>query len=259
MIDVAHDRHHRRARLQRLGGIDVVGVSMSTSLSLTRLMLWPNSVTSSSAVSWSMVWVTRDRHAHLEQGLDQVGAALGHAVGEFLDGDRFGNDDVADLLGGGPGFLVVALFLFAGAAQRGQAAGAAVVLARQGAGDGQLAALAAIVAAARPGAPARGAWAAGAGRRGRRWPRSSSSSRRAARSSAPARLRRRFGGGCFGLGGACSAASSSARRLSSARRFSSSVCSTLDAVLAAARFLELRQARFFGLAQQLLLHFARAA
>ena len=31
---------------------------MSMSLSLTRLMLWPNSVTSSSAVSWSMVWVS---------------------------------------------------------------------------------------------------------------------------------------------------------------------------------------------------------
>ncbi len=32
-------------------------VSMSMSLSLTRLMLWPNSVTSNSAVSWSMVCV----------------------------------------------------------------------------------------------------------------------------------------------------------------------------------------------------------
>ena len=32
--------------------------SMSTSASLTRLMRWPNSVTSSSAVSWSMVWVS---------------------------------------------------------------------------------------------------------------------------------------------------------------------------------------------------------
>ena len=54
----------------------------------------------------------RDRHAHLEQCLDQVGGALGHAVGQFLDGDRFGNDDVADLLGGGAGLLVVRAFPF---------------------------------------------------------------------------------------------------------------------------------------------------
>ena len=67
--------------------------------SLTRVMLWPNSVTSSSAVSWSIVCVDRDGHAHLEQRLDQVGALFGHAVGEFLDGDRLGHDDVADLLG----------------------------------------------------------------------------------------------------------------------------------------------------------------
>ena len=70
----------------------------------------------------------RDRHAHLEQRLDEVGAALGHAVGELLHGDRFGNDDVADLLGRRPGLHMVALFLFAGAAERGERAGAAVVL-----------------------------------------------------------------------------------------------------------------------------------
>ena len=48
-----------------------------------------------------------------------------------------------------------------------------------------------------------------------------------------------------------SAAASSALRFSSARRRSSSLCSSLGAVLAAARFLERRQARFLGLAQQL--------
>ena len=101
---------------------------MSTSLSLTRLMRWPNSVTSSSAVSWSIVWVSVTGDAHLEQGLDQVGAALGHAVGEFLHGDRLGNDDVADLLGRRARLHVVALFLLAGAAERGERTGAAVVL-----------------------------------------------------------------------------------------------------------------------------------
>ena len=34
-------------------------------------------------------------HAHLHQRLDDVDAALGHAVGEFLDGDGLRHDDVA--------------------------------------------------------------------------------------------------------------------------------------------------------------------
>ncbi len=95
-----------------------------------------------------MVWVIVTGRAHLEQRLDEVGAALGHALGELLDGDRLGNVDVADLLLRRAGLLMVALFLFAGAAQRGERAGAAVVLVGQGAGDGELAALAVIVAAA---------------------------------------------------------------------------------------------------------------
>ena len=43
--------------------------------------------------------VLRRHHALAHQRLDHVGAALGHAVGELLDGDRLGDDDVAhDLL-----------------------------------------------------------------------------------------------------------------------------------------------------------------
>ena len=76
----------------------------------------------------------RDRRAHLEQRLDEVGAALGHAVGELLDRDRLGDDDVADLLGRRAGLHVVALFLLAGAAERGERAGAAVVLVGQARG-----------------------------------------------------------------------------------------------------------------------------
>ncbi len=101
---------------------------MSMSLSLTRLMRWPNSVDQQLGRVLVDGLGERDRHAHLEQRLDQVGAALGHAVGEFLHGDRLGNDDVADLLGRRAGFLMVALFLLAGAAERGERAGAAVVL-----------------------------------------------------------------------------------------------------------------------------------
>ena len=100
-----------------------------------------------------------------------------------------GTIDVADLLLRGPDFHVVALFLFARALERGEAAGAAVVFAGQSAGDGQLAALAMLVAAA---AGARGLGALGRGRRGRR---------RAAEAAilvlaaAAGRLRRGFGFG----------------------------------------------------------------
>src|SRR6185503_5374734 len=90
----------------------------------------------------------RDRHAHLEQRLHEVGAALGHSVGEFLDGDRLRNDHVADLLGRRAGLHMVPLFLLAGAAQRRQRAGAAVVFIGEGASDGELAAMALLVASA---------------------------------------------------------------------------------------------------------------
>ena len=39
-------------------------------------------------------------HAHFHQRLDHVGAALGHAVGKFLDGDGLGNGHLAQNLFG---------------------------------------------------------------------------------------------------------------------------------------------------------------
>src|SRR5206468_5699950 len=60
----------------------------------------------------------------------------------------FGDDDVADLLGRRAGLHVVALFLFARAAERSERAGAAVILVAERAADGQLAALAMILAGA---------------------------------------------------------------------------------------------------------------
>src|SRR3546814_5954384 len=93
-------------------------------------------------------------HAELEQGFDQVGAALTHALGEFLDRDRFRHRDVAILLGCRAGLLMVASFLFARALERGHRTrtGAAVAVG-EGAGNRELAGLASIVAAAasRPG------------------------------------------------------------------------------------------------------------
>src|SRR5207245_2546319 len=105
-----------------------------------------------------------DRAAHLEQGFDEVGAALGHAIGELLHRDCLWDDDVADLLGRGPRLHMVALFLFAGAAERGERAGAAVILVGKRAGDGELTALAMVVATAPVRACGFGAF------RGRRMP-----------------------------------------------------------------------------------------
>jgi hypothetical protein len=98
-------------------------------------------------VSWSIVLVDGDNDAHLEQGLHQVGSALGHAIGELLDGDRLGHDDVADLLGLLAGLLMCPLLLFAGAAKRGERTGAGVAFVVERPGDGELAALAAMLVA----------------------------------------------------------------------------------------------------------------
>ena len=59
VIDMAHDGDDRRARLERSGSSSSSALStFSTSPSVTRLSLWPNSVTMSSAVSASMLWLT---------------------------------------------------------------------------------------------------------------------------------------------------------------------------------------------------------
>ena len=174
VVDVAHDRDDRRTRLERLVGIDV-GRRIDIDVGLADAI---DAVAELFDQQLGGVLVDRlgdrDGRAHLEQGLDQVGAAFAHALRQFLDGDGLGNVDVAILLGGRAGLLVGALFLLASATERGERAGAAVVLARKGAGDGQLAAVAAIVAAAtgrasRLGAARRGRMtAADDGRRGRR-------------------------------------------------------------------------------------------
>ena len=98
VVDMAHDRDHRRTRLERLVGIDVgrrvdVDVGFADPLDVVAEL-------GDQQLGRVLVdrLVDRDRHAHLEQRLDQVGGALGHAVGELPDGDRLGHDDVADLL-----------------------------------------------------------------------------------------------------------------------------------------------------------------
>ena len=149
MVDVTHDRDHRRTRLQRLGCIDVLG-RVDIDVGLTDAL---DAVAELGDEQLGRVLVDRlrqsNRRAHLEEGLDQVGATLGHAVCEFLNGDCLGDDHVPDLLGRRTGLHVVTLFLFASATERGERAGAALVFVGQGAADGELPRMAAIFATAR--------------------------------------------------------------------------------------------------------------
>jgi hypothetical protein len=100
-------------------------------------------------VSWSIVCVIVTGDAHLEQRLDQVGALLGHAVGEFLHRDRLRHHDVADLLGLRLARAAhAAMFLLARTLQRGERTGARAVIVAKRTVDRELARLAAIVALA---------------------------------------------------------------------------------------------------------------
>ena len=251
MVDVAHDRDDRRARLQRLGRIDVLG-RVDVDVALADAL---DAVAELGDEQLGRVLVDglgeRDRHAHLEQRLDEVGAALGHAVGELLDRDRLGNDDVADLLGRGPASM---WWRFSFSRARRSAASERARLSSSSdkrAADGELAAMA--LASPRPRLGR-----AGSGRRGRR--------RVAARTAGAALLlflvARRSGD--FGLGGASAARCASSSALSASLLGGSFLglailfgaaalflaLLDLGALLAAARFLERREARFLGLAQQ---------
>ena len=69
-------------------------------------------------------------HAELHQRLDHVAGARGHAVGQFLDGDRVRQDDVAHhfhLIGAQPLQFGLAALAFALAAHRGERADALVL------------------------------------------------------------------------------------------------------------------------------------
>ena len=165
---------------------------MSTSASLTRLMLWPNSVTSSSAVSWSITSLTVTGMPILNSDLTRSAARSAMRLASSPTVIASGTTTSRTCLAEGPA-CIWARFSFSrerlSAARRARA-GVAVLA--QGAADGELAALAAMLVAAAAGARGLGALGrgmavavAGAGR-ARHLPR-------------PARLRRgrlgrRFGG-----------------------------------------------------------------
>src|SRR5690242_9034381 len=111
-----------------------------------------------------LVYRRHDAHAH--QRLDNVGAALSHAVRQFLDRDRLRDRNVAHDL---ERLLLMHAhpLALAGAAHRGEAAHALAGVLIESAGDGQFAGAAAVlVAPYRGGAPA--SLGAAAGTRGSR-------------------------------------------------------------------------------------------
>ena len=99
VVDMAHDRHDRRARLQILGV--VVGAD-ETFLDIG-LRDAPRRMPELLGDELGRVGIDHIGDlmhlAVLHQIFDDVDAALGHAVGEFLDGDDFGDHHVALNLG----------------------------------------------------------------------------------------------------------------------------------------------------------------
>ena len=143
---------------------------VSTSASDTRLGVWPNSCTISSAVSASITSLILCIAPCFIRILDDVDGALGHAVGQLLDGDDLGDHHFAhDLLARLLNAHRLELLALALALQRGQRALALLLV--EGVVDGQLDALALLVRLGRR--RARGARLAEApwGRRGCRLPR----------------------------------------------------------------------------------------
>ncbi|MGY4413712.1 hypothetical protein ACVWW4_005448 [Bradyrhizobium sp. LB7.1] len=139
MVDVAHHGHHRRARLGVGGIVDGVEQALFNVGSGNAL----DGVTELFGDQLGGVGIDHVgdlvHRALLHQHADDVDRALGHAVGEFLDRDRFRNDHLADELF----FRLVrgmALQALGAAAERGDRALAHVV-GIEGGDDRQAAAL----------------------------------------------------------------------------------------------------------------------
>ena len=150
VIDVAHDRHHRRTWDQRCF---VVGLAPEPDLDVgSRDAL--GAMPELAHHQFGGIRVKRlidGRHdVHLHEHLDDIDAALRHAVGQLLYGDRVRDDDVTvnlPLAGGVRGGL--ALFPFPGAAHRRKASHALAIA--QCLADGELAFAAALARAANRG------------------------------------------------------------------------------------------------------------
>ena len=130
VVDMAHDGHHRRAgdHVVRLIGVAanalfdiVLGDTADPVAELLHDQFGSVGVDA---------FADRGHDAHFHQRLDHVGAARGHAVGEFADGDGLGQDDVShDLqpIRAEQFELLLAAFAFTLAAHRGKRANALVL------------------------------------------------------------------------------------------------------------------------------------
>jgi hypothetical protein len=95
VIDVAHDGDHRRPRDHRLVGIGRIreaGLDVALGDALEPVAHLRHHQLGGVGIDHL---VDGGHHAHAHQRLDHVGAALGHAGGEFLDCDGLGNRDLA--------------------------------------------------------------------------------------------------------------------------------------------------------------------
>ncbi|MGY4283419.1 hypothetical protein ACVWXO_002639 [Bradyrhizobium sp. LM2.7] len=98
VVDVAHHGHHRRARLGVVGivdGIEQAFFDVGCRHALDRMAEFLGDELRCVGIDHVGDLVHR---ALLHQHADDIDRALGHAVGEFLDGDRFRNDHLADQL-----------------------------------------------------------------------------------------------------------------------------------------------------------------
>ena len=149
VVDMAHDGDHRRARLERLGQV-LLAAQPDLDIGLGDA---PQAVSELGDDQLGGVGVDdlvdRRHHAHAHQRFDDVGGAFGHAVGQFLDGDRLGNDHLAHDLD----LLLLAVMqplalALSRPADRGQAAHPLSFVAGERAGDRHLSGPAAHVFAA---------------------------------------------------------------------------------------------------------------
>ena len=99
MVDMAHHGYNRRTSLQRFRCIDIL-VMDDIDVSIRNA---GDVMAKFGDQQFGRILVDAlrqgDGHAHLEQCLHKVTALFGHTNGEFLNGNRFGNDDVTYLLG----------------------------------------------------------------------------------------------------------------------------------------------------------------
>ena len=148
VIDVAHDGDHGRTRLERtlvgLGGADQALFDVGFRHALGRVAELAHDQFRRVGID-HVVDLVHGSLRHEE--LDHVHGTLGHAVREFLDRDHLGDDHFAhDLVSRLYDSRLAHLFALAAALQRGQRTFALCIV--EGVVDGELHALAAVVARA---------------------------------------------------------------------------------------------------------------